>query len=281
MKRLDAWPLYVGLTVAGAAAVVASATTLADLATSAGWTGLTPWLLPASLDVGSAVGVWSWLRPGVPEGARSFARTLAIVGSSGTLVGNAVGHLIASSFLGSSPLLVIAVGAAPAAMLVALAHLAALLVVQSTPTTDPIGSTPQNQPAQPAPAPKPGPAEMSSPPRSSAGPVTNPIGSPDPIAAAARPDLPPPVRQIGSGPTPDRTRPAQHQSDRVKGTDSELRSALERAIKVGRIDRPLTEASVLSVVVAGGTRARQLRDEINKQDQDATDGDNEPERVSG
>lgn len=121
------WPLYLGMAVAGAAAVVASASTLAHLASTAGWAGWTPWLLPAALDVGGAAGGWCWLRPGAPERARRFGRVVALVGAAGTLVGNAAGHLIASDYLEPGPLLVVIVGAVPAAVLMALAHLAALL----------------------------------------------------------------------------------------------------------------------------------------------------------
>lgn len=121
------WPLYLGMAVAGAAAIVASASTLAGLARTAGWGGWTPWLLPAALDVGGSAGGWCWLRPGAPERARSFGRVVALVGAAATLVGNAAGHLIASGYLQPSPLLVVVVGAVPAAVLMALAHLAALL----------------------------------------------------------------------------------------------------------------------------------------------------------
>lgn len=121
------WPLYLGMAVAGAAAIVASASTLAGLARTAGWGGWTPWLLPAALDVGGSAGGWCWLRPGAPERARRFGRVVALVGAAATLVGNAAGHLIASGYLHPSPLLVVVVGAVPAAVLMALAHLAALL----------------------------------------------------------------------------------------------------------------------------------------------------------
>ncbi|MBL8929329.1 MAG: winged helix-turn-helix transcriptional regulator [Kineosporiaceae bacterium] len=123
------WPLYAGMVVAGTAAVVASAATLAALARAAGWASWTPWLLPAALDVGGCVGGWCWLRPGIASGARGFGRTVALVGAGGTLVGNAAGHLIASGYLHPGPVLVLVVGAVPAAVLVALAHLAALVTL--------------------------------------------------------------------------------------------------------------------------------------------------------
>jgi DNA-binding transcriptional ArsR family regulator len=122
-----AWPLYVGMTVAGAAAVVASASTLAALARAAGWSGWTPWLLPASLDVGGSVGGWVWLRPSAPRRARRAGRVVALAGAVTSLVGNGAGHLITTGYLHPGPALVVIVGAVPAAVLVALAHLAALV----------------------------------------------------------------------------------------------------------------------------------------------------------
>lgn len=124
----QAWPLYAGMTVAASAAVVASASTLASLAHVTGWSGWTPWLLPAALDVGGSVGGWIWLRPGATPPARRFGRAVALTGAAGTLVGNAAGHLIESGYLEVGPALVVIVGAVPAAVLVALAHLAALMV---------------------------------------------------------------------------------------------------------------------------------------------------------
>lgn len=129
------WPLYLGMAVAGAAAIVASASTLAALARTAGWAGWTPWLLPAALDVGGSAGGWCWLRPGAPDRARRFGRVVALVGAAGTLVGNAAGHLIASDYLQPGPLLVVVVGAVPAAVLMTLAHLAALLTAGDERTT--------------------------------------------------------------------------------------------------------------------------------------------------
>jgi DNA-binding transcriptional ArsR family regulator len=131
------WPLYVGMMVAGAAAVVASASTLASLAQSAGWSSWTPWLLPAALDIGGSAGGWCWLRPGVPEPARKFGRVVALAGAGGSLIGNAAGHLMATNYLQPGPVLVVIVGAVPAAVLVALAHLAALLAVPPPPSSAP------------------------------------------------------------------------------------------------------------------------------------------------
>lgn len=135
------WPLYAGMAVAGAAAVVASASTLAALARTAGWAGWTPWLLPASVDVGGSVGGWVWLRPGAPQRARRFGRVVAFSGAAASLVGNGAGHLITTGYLHPGPVLVVVVGAVPAAVLVALAHLSALLAHHDTPEPAPADDT--------------------------------------------------------------------------------------------------------------------------------------------
>ncbi|MBK6872793.1 MAG: helix-turn-helix domain-containing protein [Kineosporiaceae bacterium] len=165
------WPLYLGMAVAGSAAVVASASTLAALARVAGWAGWTPWLLPAALDVGGSVGGWCWLRPGTPSRARDFGRAVALVGAAGTLVGNAAGHLIASRYLHPGPGLVVIVGAVPAAVLVALVHLAALLTA-----TDP----------PPRPAPSRAARHIQPPTAAPERPAPQPTTTPPPPAAAVR-----------------------------------------------------------------------------------------------
>jgi len=137
------WPLYVGMSVAGTAAVVASASTLADLAQTAGWSDWTPWLLPAAVDIGGSAGGWCWLRPGIPQRARRFGRVVALSGAAASLIGNACGHLMASGYLVAGPVLVVVVGATPAIVLVALAHLAALL---SDAGQDPPGPVPDPDP---------------------------------------------------------------------------------------------------------------------------------------
>jgi hypothetical protein len=131
------WPLYAGMHVAGAAAVVASASTLAGLAIAAGWSSWTPWLLPAALDIGGSAGGWCWLHPAAPQPARRFGRIVALTGAGGSLVGNAAGHLMVTGYLRPGPVLVVIVGAVPAAVLVSLAHLAALLAVPPPATTAP------------------------------------------------------------------------------------------------------------------------------------------------
>lgn len=148
--RPVAWPLSVGMAVAGTAAVVASASTLAGLARAAGWVGWTVWLLPAALDVGGAVGGWCWLRGDAPAAARGFGRAVALIGATATLVGNAAGHLVTSGYLHPGPVLIVLVGGIPASVLVALAHLAALLTVLPE-QAHPVGRTRSRTAGQVAP----------------------------------------------------------------------------------------------------------------------------------
>ncbi len=64
---------------------------------------------------------------------RRFGRTVALAGAGGSLAGNAAGHLLATGYVHPGPILVVIVGAIPAAVLVSLAHLAALLSVPAPP----------------------------------------------------------------------------------------------------------------------------------------------------
>jgi hypothetical protein len=183
--------MYAGMAVAGAAAVVASASTLAALARAAGWVAWTPWLLPAALDVAGAAAGWCWLRPGAPDRARRFGRVVALLGAAGTLAGNAAGHLVASGYLRPGPVLVVAVGAVPAGVLVALAHLTALLAAgeQATDHAVPLavdpGTATEVAPAVPAPRAVKGPRKL----------PTN--SAPDAVLEAAARDVAQGLRKAG------------------------------------------------------------------------------------
>jgi DNA-binding transcriptional ArsR family regulator len=85
--------------------------------------------------------------------ARAFGRVVALVGAAGTLVGNAAGHLIAVDYLRPGPLLVVVVGAVPAAVLMSLAHLAALLTGGDGRATARVRVTTRTPEPQPAKAP--------------------------------------------------------------------------------------------------------------------------------
>lgn len=122
------WPVWLGLGVALAAAVVASWSTLAGVALATGWAPRVNHLLPASVDVTAAVSGWVWIRGQVAPHVRSYARALTYVAGGASIGGNALGHLVAEGVLdGSWWPLIVAVGAVPAVMLVTLVHLAALL----------------------------------------------------------------------------------------------------------------------------------------------------------
>ena len=218
------WPLYLGMAVAGAAAIVASASTLAALARTAGWAGWTPWLLPAALDVGGSAGGWCWLRPGAPDRARRFGRVVALVGAAGTLVGNAAGHLIASDYLQPGPLLVVVVGAVPAAVLMALAHLAALLTAGDERTTRARVTV---RPTSPAREPRPSPPQAVTSRPTPATPEDH-----DPAAGAAEASPTPAVRLAAvaaSSPRRPRTTAA---ADQMASSDvSDTRVAVLAAIQ--------------------------------------------------
>lgn len=206
------WPIWAGMTIAGSAAVVASAYTLAALATAAGWAAWTPWLLPASLDVGGAVGGWCWLRPGAPDRARQFGRGLALTGAAGTLVGNAVGHLVSSGYLQPGPVLVVVVGAVPAAMLVALAHLAALLMAPAADETVPAVDVPVE---------------------GDAGPVRVPV-TVDPTPASPHADAPVAPRELAPAATTPAPAPAAAgQSGPARRTDDAEVIAAARVVVAG------------------------------------------------
>ncbi|WP_285623859.1 winged helix-turn-helix domain-containing protein [Kineosporia sp. NBRC 101677] len=79
------------------------------------------------MDIGGSAGGWCWLRPGIPHRAKRFGAIVAITSAAASLVGNAAGHLLAAGYLTTGPVLIMIVGAIPAMVLVALAHLAALL----------------------------------------------------------------------------------------------------------------------------------------------------------
>lgn len=176
--------------------------------------------------------------------------------------------------------------------------LKATALPDSSHESDPIGSA-TDQPAQPAPAPNPDPTGST--PVTPPG-VEAPVGSgpkPDPTGATVSNrstiSIGPSMAEVPTRPVPTRrlvdtvplgrptgsARPGEGPdgTDRVAGSDNELKAALRAAIKVGQIGRPLTEKSVRSVVVAGGPKARELRDQINEEN--ATDGAKEPEVARG
>jgi hypothetical protein len=125
-QRRD-WLVDVGIGVAGASAAVASFAGLRSLAIVAGWPSLLAALLPVTVDVFAATSTRVWLAAStVSPRARRFARSNAVAGLVLSLVGNATYHLIAAGLVAVNWVVVVVVGAIPAAVLFLIAHMAAL-----------------------------------------------------------------------------------------------------------------------------------------------------------
>lgn len=147
------------------AAVVASFSTLASLATVAGWSGRASWLLPVCLDALGMVACRSWLSANDPEPARRFAKRIVLGTVVLSIVGNAAGHLAMTHHLSQGILLVVLVGAVPPAGLAVGIHLA-VLRGRTMPVPD----------AAPVPAEKPKPAGETT--KKAAAPRPSPKSSP-------------------------------------------------------------------------------------------------------
>jgi hypothetical protein len=287
--RLDLGPILAGMAVAGAAAVVASGVTLASLAHTAGWDGWTKWLLPAAVDVGGAAAGWAWLRPAFPKPARRFGMVVTLSCALASLAGNAVGHLIEADLLQSSAVLVIIVGAVPAAVLVALAHLAALLTDRSVDSVDPRSTTDTSAVGEGSPSPEtaaeaPSPDPIESTPRP---PVASSVGSgpkPDPDPAGKPAGSTP----TGSAPAPNPAAPIQSggtprsKSTRSTRSDDDLRIELAREIEARRLPKEPSAEAIRTTLNIAPAKARMLRDEIKAgKETTATDGAEETEVARG
>jgi hypothetical protein len=153
------------------AAVVASFSTLASLATVAGWSGRASWLLPVCLDALGMVACRSWLSANDPEPARKFAKRIVLGTVVLSIVGNAAGHLAMTHHLSQGILLVVLVGAVPPAGLATGIHLA-VLRGRTTPVPDAAPVRAQK--------PKPVPAEATKPktaPKTKPSPKSSPVKS--------------------------------------------------------------------------------------------------------
>jgi hypothetical protein len=146
------------MALVGGAAMAASGTALYTLATKTGWPGITPWLLPVAVDMLAVVGVMEWLNDKARPEARRVGRANAIGAVAVSLVGNAVSHLIVAPpvigrFSGTSALvLVILVGAIPAASLAGIVHQAVLSGTNPVPKRRTV-RTPQTPAVVPSPVP--------------------------------------------------------------------------------------------------------------------------------
>lgn len=125
---------YALVAIVGATAATVSAYYLWRLAVATGEPDWLAWSLPVTLDAGAAGGTILWVAG--PARVRVWARGIALSALAGTLVGNALSHLIAVGVVPVSPVLVVAIGVTSPAMAAALAHLAHLAVLAHQPATD-------------------------------------------------------------------------------------------------------------------------------------------------
>lgn len=117
--------LVCGATIVASVAMAASADTLATLGGAVGWGAKMRWSLPVSVDVLALVSGLVWLAAGVPLKARSLGQWLTLVTVIGSVVLNAVGHLVSTDHIVVGPFLVIAVSAVPPLAAALAVHLAA------------------------------------------------------------------------------------------------------------------------------------------------------------
>jgi len=114
------------LVVASAAAVLSFAA-LRDLAQLCGFARNLAWLLPVVVDAGAAAGSLVWLGARAALSAQRFARALALVLLSLSVVANALGHGLEAYRLAPPWWVVVAVSAIAPAVLGAVVHLAVLV----------------------------------------------------------------------------------------------------------------------------------------------------------
>jgi hypothetical protein len=184
------WLTVAAMVAVAAAAATLSFTSLMDLARVCGYGPRLAWLLPISIDAYALTATRVWLRGGVGERTRRYARGNAVAAIGLSVAGNATFHCLAAagvlSLVGWAQLLVVAVSAVPPVVLGLVGHLHALLAAESpaSPTapsaaTDSAGITSSTAtPVEPAIPPAP-PAELDV----AAGPDPLAAGSGDPRPA--------------------------------------------------------------------------------------------------
>ncbi|MFD9909507.1 DUF2637 domain-containing protein [Streptomyces sp. NPDC059063] len=137
-----------GAALVAAVAMAASADTLAGLGRAVGWDDRLAWSLPVSVDVLALVAGLAWLAAGA---GRSLGRALTLIAVAGSVVLNAVGHLVAVGHMQPGPHLVIAVSAVPPLAAALAVHLgAAVTTDQPADMAAPLADT--AAPEIPAPA---------------------------------------------------------------------------------------------------------------------------------
>lgn len=119
--------LYGLLAVVAAAAAVLSFAALRDLALLCGFSSELAWLLPVAIDAGAAAGSLVWLGRQAPEGARAYARTLALTLLVTSVAANALSHGLAAGRVIPVWWVVVLVSAIAPSILGAVIHLGVLV----------------------------------------------------------------------------------------------------------------------------------------------------------
>jgi Protein of unknown function (DUF2637) len=128
------WWVAAGMTVSAAAAAVSSFSGLRSLAFATGWGDWLSTLLPLTIDAYAMTATRVWLADSTGSArARRFARWNAVGAVVLSVVGNATWHLIAAGLLHVTWVIVVVVGAVPAAVLGLLSHLAVLRTHDAVP----------------------------------------------------------------------------------------------------------------------------------------------------
>jgi Protein of unknown function (DUF2637) len=121
------WVTEIGVLLVGIAAAALTTTTLAGLANACGITGWLAWLLPVTVDAAGVVAARVWLRGQAHPDAVRFARALAWVCITVSVVANAAQHGMTAYGITPPWWVVVAVSAIPPAALGACVHLGHLI----------------------------------------------------------------------------------------------------------------------------------------------------------
>lgn len=180
MSKRDPWVLA-GLFIVGLTAIVASFDTLMGLAAWVGWRG---WavqiLLPICIDVLALVSGRVWLADSATMEARRYARGVSLTALAVSVIGNAIGHVVAMDSASTFKIvLAIVVGSIPPIALGAVGHLATLATMQAEETASVVVEEPVELPAESTPEPEPEPVQEQSNRRGRGRPKTK-----EPIARA-------------------------------------------------------------------------------------------------
>ncbi|WP_416985453.1 hypothetical protein [Streptomyces sp. T028] len=121
--------IVVGATLVTVVAMAASADTLAALGRAVGWGAVLAWSLPVSVDALALVAGLAWIAAGV---GRKLGQVLTLTTVAVSVILNAVGHLVSTGHLKTSPYLVIAVSAVPPLAAALAVHLGATVNADRT-----------------------------------------------------------------------------------------------------------------------------------------------------